>query len=103
MLSRKQEIQKEKKILLVAKEFLNENMTIKDVASKTGISKSSVQRYLNEKEFLISALGINDYNKIKRLLELNKQEGLSRGGINSQLNYEQVRDENGKYIDNIKK
>lgn len=103
MLSENQIVEKEKKILIVVKSFLEGNKTIGEVAKETRISSSSVGRYLNDKEYITILLGCNVYNAIQEKLKTNKEQGLSKGGKTSQKRYIPLKDSSGKYCGNIKK
>lgn len=74
---------------------------IDDFSKYSGISSSSIQRYLKEdsKMFVDS----KKYNEITMWLNRAKAEGLSRGGINSQNNNEFIKDEVGKFCGNRKR
>ena len=103
MLSKAQEIEINEKVLKVAREFINTGYSIEEVSNVTGISKSSVQRYLNDEKRIVNLLGHDSYNKIQEMLKVNKQEGLSKGGSISTTNNTPIRDENGKFAGNVKK
>ena len=103
MVSEKQEREINEKILKVTEEFINTGFSIEEVAQITGISKSSVQRYLNDEKRIVDLLGHDAYNKIQEMLKINKQEALSKGGYISTRNNRPIRDENGKFLGNIKK
>ena len=89
--------EKEKKIIICAKLFLEENYTIKDIKELTGYSTSSIQRYLND-DFIIEKFGQEVYDKIKKKLSETKHNGNVMGGINSQTNNEYQKDKDGKFI-----
>lgn len=74
---------------------------INDFSKYSGISSSSIQRYLKEdsKMFVDS----KKYNEITMWLNRAKAEGLSRGGINSQNNNEFIKDEVGKFCGSRKR
>ena len=100
MLSAQQFEEKKEKVRKVVTTFLKGNYTINEVAKMTDISSSSVQRYLNDEEFISMCFGSNApiiLTDIKDRLEQNKQEGLSRGGVNSTFNNVSFRDEMGHY------
>lgn len=92
----------EQKILMVVRDFCTNGGSIEDVSSRTGISSSSVQRYLNHQK-IITLLGQVVYDNVQAQLQINKQNGLSKGGINSTSNYEAVRDSEGHFIGNVKR
>ena len=103
MLSKEQEINIRKKILTVTSEFINTGYSIETVSKITGISSSSVQRYLNDKKRIISLLGKDTYDEIQEMLKHNKEEGLSKGGYISTLQNEAIRSADGRFIGNRKK
>lgn len=94
--------EKNKKILIVCKMFIeNDSVTILEISEKTGISKSSVQRYLNDKSVgdLITPQ-VATYIKIK--LKEQKQKAAKKGGVNSKKNNVYVRDTKGKFMGSVK-
>ena len=87
MLSRKQEIERLNKIanIMLVMEHTN---NISEISRLTGISTSSIQRYLNNYELLREAgLKDEDILNIKEWLSNAKRNGLSRGGKTSQKKY----------------
>lgn len=96
MTNEQQEKEIHLKILKVASEFLKTGASIEEVSKTTGISSSSVQRYLNDKR-IIDVLGKEEYEQIKNMLKIRKQEALRRGGINSVVNNEVVKDGFGHF------
>lgn len=98
MLSNEQLKEKEKKILLVCKEFLNNNgkISIVELSNKTGISKSSIQRYLND-PLIINLMGNDVYDKISNLLQQNKNLGFYKGGYISSRVSIQKKDKLGHF------
>lgn len=74
---------------------------IGEFSKYSGISSSSIQRYLKEdsKMFVDS----KKYNEITMWLNRAKAEGLSRGGISSQSNNEFIKDEVGKFCGSRKR
>ncbi len=86
------------RICVVVKMFLeNYDYSIKDISDKTGISRSSVQRYLND-PIVINEFGDDVYNYIKSKLKSQRLMGNRNGGINTTINKVYVRDENGKFV-----
>ena len=72
---------------------------IAEISRATGISKSSVQRYLES----FSDVIIPETNQtVKDQLRINKLRGQRKGGITSFENNDQVKDESGKFIGSIK-
>lgn len=102
MISELQQKAIDKKILQVVKDFYVNGGSIEDVSKRTGISSSSVQRYLNHKN-IVTLLGQEVYDNVQEKLLLNKQNGLSKGGTNSTHKYIGVRDDKGQFIGNIKR
>lgn len=89
---------KDKKICIVVKNFLeNPKLTNDELAKLTGISSSSIQRYLNdpsiEKLFDTSVL-----DNIRQLLDQRTIEGRRKGGINYFKNNESIKNEKGQFI-----
>lgn len=103
MVSKEQEKSIQLKILKVTSEFINTGYSIEKVSEITGISSSSVQRYLNDKKRIVSLLGNEVYDEIQNMIKNNKHEGLSKGGYISTLNNEGIRGLDGKFIGNRKK
>ncbi len=91
MLSDIQKDEKIRKIKLVIRTFLeNKNNTVEMVSAATNISKSSVQRYLNDEKYIkiIYEDDANEIiNKIIKQLNKNKVEGLKKGGNNTTNNH----------------
>ncbi|MDD2203453.1 MAG: hypothetical protein PHT75_00450 [Bacilli bacterium] len=102
MLSKEQIEEKRLRILLVVKVFLEKGCSLAEVESTTGISSSSVQRYLHDEE-LISLIGVSTYETIQEKLLLNKKAALSRGGKNSALNNDIMRDDLGRFTGSKKR
>ena len=74
---------------------------IGEFSKYSGISSSSIQRYLKEDSRMI--VDSKKYNEITMWLNKAKTEGLSRGGINSQNNNEFIKDEVGKFCGSRKR
>ena len=74
---------------------------INDFSKYSGISSSSIQRYLKEDSKMF--VNSKKYNEITMWLNRAKAEGLSRGGINSQNNNEFIKDEVGKFCGSRKR
>lgn len=102
MTSEDQENKIRQNILKVAKDLIENGGSIKDVARRTDLSSSTVQRYLNDSR-LSEMLGKETVLKISTILEQNKANGLRKGGINSTLNNEPLRDEQGHFVGNKKR
>ena len=92
----------EMKILKVAKAFLENPVSNIELSEITGISPSSVQRYLNDPE-IINLLGQETFDRIQELLDYNRLTARQEGGIISTTNNKPLRDSNGKFTGNIHK
>ena len=79
---------KDKKVLdtTIAFQITDYRGTNKEISEITGISKSSVQRYLNDKETIEKLFSKDLYNKIQESLKENIRQARSIGGINSTKN-----------------
>ena len=100
MLSYEQKEEKLKKVKLVVDTFLASDGTIEEVASKTGITSSSVQRYLNDVAFIKEAYPHEFIDKIiliRAKLIKNKKDGLKKGGETYAINNESIKDEQGRF------
>ncbi len=78
-------------------EASNYSISIDDISKITGISSSSVQRYLKEEGIISVAFGPEEYRLIQEALRYNKQQGNIKGGINSFLNNYSLKGENGRF------
>ncbi|MBQ8192866.1 MAG: hypothetical protein IJZ46_02210, partial [Bacilli bacterium] len=67
----------------------------------TGLSKSSIQRYLNEEKIISELFNTEIANKVKQGLENNKVNARIKGGLNSYRNNVAVKDEYGKFIGTV--
>ena len=96
MLSKEQLEEKKRKILLICKEFLDKNGNIsnEELSNKTNISKSSVQRYLND-PLIIELLGQKTYDIIQKKLTKNKDYAPYKGGYISSKITEVSKDKYG--------
>lgn len=94
-----EDIKKEKahKILEVAICFLETHGSIEEVSKETGISTSSVQRYLNDSS-IIKLLGSEIYDEIQSILKQKRQERAEYAGFVSSEQNDYLKDENGKFI-----
>lgn len=112
MLSDAQEQQVRNEIITCINLLVNDHLNTYEISSLTGISQSTVHRRLTDN------MRINDiYIKlgkthdeveeimaeIKRLMELNKEIGLSNGGSNFQEKYAMERDNKGHFVGHFKK
>lgn len=82
--------------------FLENDIYINEVAQIIGVSRSSVQRYLNDP--LVEIIyGKKIVNKIKEKLKNNYNKGKQKGGINYSKNNQYVKRRDGKFNGSIKK
>ena len=106
MLSEEQQVYKKYKIKIVVDRFLKGKNTINEISKETGISSSTVQRYLNN-ELMIREIYGKDaefiIEEIERRLQENKIEGLSRGGQNFIKNNIPIKDVNGHFTGSKKR
>lgn len=84
------------RVLKVAKYFLENGGSVEEVSNATGFSKSSVQRYLNDK-LVVEHLGMNNYTMIHDCLTRQKYEGKIKGGNNFAKNNIPLKDEKGNF------
>ena len=107
MFNESQVAEKKKRIKLVVDTFLSyEDITINELSKILNISSSTIQRDLNDVEYIhdIYEEKTKDIlTEIREKLKNSKKKGLSRGGINSTTSNEPIRDENGKFTGNRKK
>ncbi len=106
MISEQQHTRKLERVKLVVESFLSNNVSIIELSDIINITKSTIQRDLNDIEYIEEIYGHNAKEILKQIsnkLKLNKENGLSRGGINSTTNNEPIRDENGKFTGNKKR
>ena len=106
MLSNEQYRDKLEKVDYVVTAFLRDKKTIREVSEETGISKSSVQRYLNDEEFIVGLYGEKApyiIEEINRKLEENYVDGVKLGGTNFALNNESIKDNLGHFQGSRKK
>ena len=112
MISKEQEERFNKETILLVSNLILNKLTIKELSELTGISSSTVQRRLNDENRIKNAYsGLKKttteieeiINEIKRILEINKENGLSNGGKTSQERYEMLRDEEGHYNGVVRK
>ena len=71
------EIKIKERVMKEARLFLSEKSTIRDVAKKVGVSKSTVHKDLKEKLILIDK---NLYFEVLKLINFNKNIRHIRGG-----------------------
>lgn len=88
---------KEDKINIVLNNYKKAN-NIGELSKLVNIPTSSIQRYL--KNDLKNVLSKEEYQEIELWLQNAKKDGLSRGGINSQINNGYTKDEIGRFNGN---
>lgn len=93
-------LSKEEKINYVINNY-NKFNNIGELSKYSGISSSSIQRYLKEDAKLYT--NSLEYKKIEIWLNNAKKEGLSRGGVNSQIYNGYSKDEVGRFNGNKKR
>lgn len=107
MLSEAQIQQKKERIKFVVDSFLSyDNISINQLSRIIKVPSSTIQRDLNDLEYIEMIYGgeaKDKFKKISEILKQNKAHGLSKGGINSTTNNEPIRDENGKFTGNKKR
>ena len=107
MLSEDQIEEKRKRVKFVVDSFLSYNdISISQLSKIINVSSSTIQRDLNDVEYIRNIYGARAKNiliKISEKLKNSKKKGLSIGGIHSTTNNEPIRDENGKFTGNRKK
>lgn len=107
MLSKAQEEEKNAKIELVVNEYLKyDNITIEELSKIVKIPSSSIQRYLNDVNYIVAIYGTKSkevLNRIKEKLSKSKEIGKSKGGTISTINNAPIRDCNGKFTGNKKR
>jgi len=75
----------------------NPTATIMEISTATGVSKSSVQRYLNHPD-VVGLMVEKTGRIIADQLKYNKGVGNSKGGRTTFVRYDAIKDENGKFI-----
>lgn len=107
MLSEEQIEKKKKRIELVVDTFLSfNNLSIEELSKELNIPKSTIQRDLNDLEYIKMVYSGNYLEILKQIsdkLKQNKKEELSKGGINSTNINEPIRNNDGKFIGNKKR
>jgi len=98
MLSEEQKKIKLKKILFTVQSFLQSDCrSLEELSKEIGVSSSSIQRYLGEKQIIEEYFGTEIYEMIRERLTINKEEGLSKGGINFANYNVSTKDKSGKF------
>ena len=106
MQSEQQTLARENRVKIAVVSFLKEKKTIKQISEETGISTSSIQRYLNDEELIKTVFNKNAEfisEEIKRRLKENKIEGLSLGGTNFAKSNNPTKDKLGRFTGSIRK
>lgn len=107
MISHAQHVEKLERVKKVIDIFLSyEDISINELSKITKISYSTIQRDLNDLDYIRMVYGYKSkevFEKISERLKKNRKNGLSRGGIISTTNNEPIRDENGKFTGNKKR
>lgn len=75
----------EERVIREANVFLNNCMTVREVAKLTNVSKSTVHKDLGERLYYINK---DLYQKVRSLLDYNKQVRHIRGGLATKRKYE---------------
>ena len=88
-------IEKCERILETFKMFF-ECESIREVSLKTGMSKSSIQRYLHD-PLAIELLGSEIVEMALKQLQKNRENGNYKGGVNFLELYEKTRDDFGRF------
>ncbi len=73
------------RVLTVAKNILLQKTTIRNIATKYGVSKSTVHKDLTER---LVNIDLNLYEQVRVLLEYNKSVRHIRGGNSTKLKYQ---------------
>lgn len=107
MFSHAQHVEKIERVKKVIDTFLSyEEISINELSRVTRISSSTIQRDLNDLEYIRMIYGGKSkevFEKISERLKKNRKNGLSKGGTISTTNNEPIRDENGKFTGNKKR
>jgi len=88
------DIQNEKEKLVVSYFVNHPESFISEVSLQTGVSKSSVQRYLKKHGNIL----ISEGKTINDQLTKNRKRGQYQGGIQSFKNNDCLKDKNGRFI-----
>ena len=106
MLSEDQRINKKRRVKECVNLLVGRKLTNKQIEEETGISKSSVQRYLHDEDFIIEVckeegLDVESTNYviqiINEILEENKEKAASNGGKKAQELNDFYKDSSGKF------
>lgn len=102
MRSKKQEEEMKVKILFLSKLFLESNYSDIELSNITGISSSSVGRYLTS-DLAKEVLGSDIYNEISKKRQENLYNAKIKGGQNFIKQNVPFKDNEGKFIGSYKK
>lgn len=106
MLSEEQELKIRQEIVTCVNLLINDHLNTYEISSLTGISQSTVHRRLTDneriKDIYIKIGKTHDdiediIAEIKRLMIINKEQGLNKGGKTFQDRYIMKRDEDGHF------
>ena len=94
-----EEDKKQERIIssIAAFQATNYSGTNIELSEMTGISKSSIQRYLSDKRLIEQLTDTETYELIKDSIERNKQAAKVKGGINSTKNTVVFKDKQGRF------
>ena len=95
-MDRPQSEAKKRNIEKVIAYFDSHGGNIEEIANSLGMSRSSVQRYLND-SYVSEITSIEEAKLIKEYLKAMKNEGKSMGGRKSTDDGNYVKDESGKF------
>ena len=99
--------ERKKRVKIVVEAFLSyDDITISQLSKIINVSSSTIQRDLNDVNYIQMVYGKTAKDiliKISEKLKINKKNGVVKGGVNSTTNNEPVRDENGKFTGNKKR
>lgn len=107
MLSEKQELQVRREIRTCVEMLISKHLNTYQLSSLTGIAQSTVHRRVTDYKRIrdiYTKLGKTSEEvdeiiaEIKRLMELNKEQGLSNGGKTFQERYNMERDSEGHFV-----
>ena len=103
MLSDEQRKEIDYKVMKVVTAFIAHPYSMEKVSEITGISSSSVQRYLNDKNRIVGLFDEETYNYIQETLKEKTKLARRIGGLVSTTVNEPTRNENGKFTGNTKR
>lgn len=74
----------EERCVILAKYLIDEKTTVRAVAKKFGISKSTVHKDVTQ---ILKTVDVELYRQVKEILEVNKKERHIRGGEATRIKY----------------